>query len=62
VLRGDPGQRDPGIDSELLEGVAEVPADGVRTDVEPLRDLFVGEAVGDQRTTASSESVIAAQP
>jgi hypothetical protein len=32
VLRGDPGERDAGVDSELLEGVAEVPADGVGGD------------------------------
>jgi len=27
VLGGDPGERDAGVDSELFEGVAEVPAD-----------------------------------
>jgi hypothetical protein len=48
VLRGDPGERDAGVDSELLEGVAEVSADGVRGDVEPLGDLFIGQAAGDQ--------------
>jgi hypothetical protein len=48
VLRGDPGERDAGVDSELLEGVAEVPADGVGGDVEPLGDLFIGQAAGDQ--------------
>src|SRR5580700_4296162 len=48
VLRGDSGESDSGIDSKLLEGVAEVSADGVRGDVQALGDLSVGEAVGDQ--------------
>jgi len=48
VLRGDPGEGDAGVDSELLERVAEVSADGVRGDVKPLSDLSVGQAAGDQ--------------
>jgi hypothetical protein len=48
VLRGDPGERDAGVDAELLEGVAKVSADGVRGDAEPLGDLSVGQAAGDQ--------------
>jgi hypothetical protein len=62
VLGSDPGERDAGVDSELLEGVAEVSADGVRGDVEPLGDLFISEALATSLTTASSESVNAAHP
>jgi len=43
VFRGDPGERDAGLDSELLESVAAVSAGGVR-EVEPLGDLSVGLA------------------
>ena len=48
MLGGDPGQGDAGVDAELFERVAEVPADGMGGNVEPFGDFAVGEAVGDQ--------------
>ena len=62
MLQGQAGEGDPGTDAELLERVAQVPADGVRGDVEPLGDLFISEALATSRTTASPESVNAAHP
>src|SRR5580658_10113323 len=48
VFGGEAGQRDPGVDAELLENVAEVAAGGVVGDAEALGDFAVGEATGDQ--------------
>jgi beta-glucosidase len=48
VFGGDPGQGDAGADAQLVEGVAEVPVDGVGGNVEPFGDLAVGQALGDQ--------------
>ena len=48
MLGRDPGQGDAGVDAELVERVAEVPADSMRRNVEPFGDFAVGEAVGDQ--------------
>jgi hypothetical protein len=48
MLGSDAGQRDPGVDAELLERVAEVAVHGVRGNVKPLGYFAVGKAVGDQ--------------
>ena len=48
VFGCDPGQGDAGADAEFLEGVAEVPVDGVGGNVEPFGGFAVGEAVGDE--------------
>src|SRR6266853_4133891 len=54
------GQLDPRVHVELGENVAKMPAYGVRRDEQPLRHLAVAQSLS--RATASSESVIAAQP
>ena len=48
MFGGEPGQRDPGVDAELLEHMAKVAAGRVGGDEEPLGDLTVGEAISDQ--------------
>ena len=48
MLGGDAGQGDAGVDAKFVEGMAEMPADGVGGDVEPFGGFAVGEAVGDQ--------------
>ena len=48
VLRDDAGQLESGVDVELREDVAQMGADRVRRDVEPLGGPAVGEPFGDE--------------
>ena len=48
ALARQAGQLDPGPDAELGEDVAQVRVHRVRGNVQPLGDLTVGRALGDQ--------------